>query len=509
MTKLPYNILKKHAIVDFYLLLLTLSIFFVSTNAFADIITTEQGDLVKTDPIVSDTGMDYSTNSNGVRLEVFGYAVEPEFDGDPNYDYFLFKIHGTIDAASDWAPNASGLVDPNGPTMGINVDTSGNAIILSDEVEPSNYIDEPSATTVNFQIEATDPIGIVTAGFGVSYQVPKWQADTLKVTDTEIDWVAASNSGELELDQAYTWAFSFAISVPQGTESVVLDITIVGNFWQNCEPSECLDHYSTDIHQAFLMPDTDGDGYVDQSYNGNDCNDNDVDINPDALETCNNTDDNCDGSADEDLTRTTTCGSGECAGNTGAETCTAGTWGGDTCDPVNGATTEVCDNIDNDCDGSVDEGLDCVCNDGDTRTTSCGVGECAGNTGTETCSAGNWGGNTCDPYNGATAEICDNMDNNCDGSVDEGLTINTYYNDADGDGYGDPNDSLVACSQPNSYVPNNEDNCPGDTNKYEAGLCGCGTAEGLCDQTPASLDENNNDDDDDVDNYTCFIRTLV
>ncbi|MDD1652190.1 MAG: hypothetical protein LUO86_04060 [Methanomicrobiales archaeon] len=48
-------------------------------------------------------------------------------------------------------------------------------------------------------------------------------------------------------------------------------------------------------------------------------------------------------------------------------------------------TTEVCNNVDDDCDGAVDEGL--------TRQTSCGVGACAA-TGTETCAAGVWDGNT-------------------------------------------------------------------------------------------------------------------
>ena len=44
---------------------------------------------------------------------------------------------------------------------------------------------------------------------------------------------------------------------------------------------------------------------------------------------------------------------GECSGNTGQETCTAGLWGDDTCDPFAGATAEIeCDAIDQDCDGS-------------------------------------------------------------------------------------------------------------------------------------------------------------
>ena len=72
-------------------------------------------------------------------------------------------------------------------------------------------------------------------------------------------------------------------------------------------------------------------------------------------------------------------------------------------------TTEICDGKDNDCDGVID---------GFTRPSSCGVGACAA-AGTETCTAGVWGGNTCKPGQ-PSAEICDGLDNDCDGTVNEG-----------------------------------------------------------------------------------------
>jgi cysteine-rich repeat protein len=126
-------------------------------------------------------------------------------------------------------------------------------------------------------------------------------------------------------------------------------------------------------------------------------------------ETCNNIDDNCDGNIDEGLTQSTSNQNGLCLGNT--ETCNAGNWIADQSNyaPV----SEICDNLDNDCNGQVDEGL--------TRPTSCGVGACSGNAGIETCSAGTWGGDTCDPFAGAAIDdsLCNGIDDNCNGQMDE------------------------------------------------------------------------------------------
>jgi len=54
-------------------------------------------------------------------------------------------------------------------------------------------------------------------------------------------------------------------------------------------------------------------------------------------------------------------------------------------------------------------------------------------------------------------EVCDNVDNNCDGEIDE-YVQNTYYLDADFDGFGNIDEAILACDMPLGYV-NNGDDC--------------------------------------------------
>ena len=53
-------------------------------------------------------------------------------------------------------------------------------------------------------------------------------------------------------------------------------------------------------------------------------------------------------------------------------------------------------------------------------------------------------------------EICNGIDDNCDGQIDEGLFL-VFYADADGDGYGDVATDSLACSQPSGYVSDSTD----------------------------------------------------
>jgi len=130
---------------------------------------------------------------------------------------------------------------------------------------------------------------------------------------------------------------------------------------------------------------------------------------------CDGYDDDCDGEIDEDYISTpTSCGIGICS-NDGELICENGEEI-NTCSPFN-SEDEICDGLDNDCDGVIDEG--CLCDPGETQEcgeTNLGICEL----GTQTCDVyGQWG--NCIGAINPGIEICfDNLDNDCDGLTDEG-----------------------------------------------------------------------------------------
>ncbi len=130
-------------------------------------------------------------------------------------------------------------------------------------------------------------------------------------------------------------------------------------------------------------------------------------------EVCNGLDDDCDGTPDNNIP-TVPCGKdvGEC--KAGTAKCIGGKV---VCEGGTVPTTELCDNKDNDCDGTID-GIGEPCYSG---TSGCDVktGQCKGicQLGTRVCSAGVWG--ACQGEVVPSKEICNGVDDNCDGSVDE------------------------------------------------------------------------------------------
>ena len=64
-----------------------------------------------------------------------------------------------------------------------------------------------------------------------------------------------------------------------------------------------------------------------------------------------------------------------------------------------------------------------------------------------------------------TVEVCDGADNDCDGSIDEGVRL-TFYRDADGDGFGDPERESESCAPTDGTVEDDTDCDDDDATVY-------------------------------------------
>jgi len=206
--------------------------------------------------------------------------------------------------------------------------------------------------------------------------------------------------------------------------------------------------------------DTDGDGIadcidncVDVSNSGQeDCNQDGTgdacdEINPEADDSnCNGIDENCNDVPDDGyVSSETLCGIGACA-STGLLVCSDGQ-PQDTCQ-AGEPTEEICNGIDDNCNEVVDEkipqpsSLNSVsisfvfdfltqsCYTGPEETEN--VGECYG--GLQTCTDGTYEGASCVGEVVPTDEVCDGLDNNCNGVADENdICLQNYYCDMDQD----------------------------------------------------------------------------
>jgi hypothetical protein len=220
---------------------------------------------------------------------------------------------------------------------------------------------------------------------------------------------------------------------------------------------------------------------TDYVLDNTDCDDRNAGVSPGALEYCNGIDDDCDGTIDEDdaVDAATWYSDSDRDGYSGsavtARACYEPPKGftGDNsdCDDTNAdiypGSTEYCNGVDDDCDGTVDENdaADALAwyidADGDGygsssaavfRACSLPPGYSASHDDCNDSCA------TC--YPGGT-EICDGLDNNCDGTVDEIIAT-----DHDGDGYsycdGDCNDedATIYPGAPEPYI-DVDSNCDG------------------------------------------------
>ena len=269
------------------------------------------------------------------------------------------------------------------------------------------------------------------------------------------------------------------------------------SYHPGAEESDCTDPNDYNCDGSVGYADADEDGFPACE----DCDDHDNDVNPDAEEICNGEDDDCDGGIDDDATDADTWYAdtdGDGYGDAALESDSCEQPPGyvadaSDCDDSNAdvspAGTEICNDVDDDCDGDIDEDASDVSTwyaDSDSDS----YGDAASSTVSCDAPSGYVSDDTdCDDTDGdvnpAATEICNDIDDDCDGDVDSGATdATTWYADSDCDGYGDASTSTDACDSPgDDYTTDATDCDDADPLAFPSATEVCTSVDNDCDGT--------------------------
>ncbi|MDP2307101.1 MAG: MopE-related protein [Pseudomonadota bacterium] len=462
------------------------------------------GDAYRTEDGATVSSSDGDCNDVGEALASAGADCD---DTDPTINPSAFEIAGDevdgdcddselcyVDADADgYRPDATSTV----ASADLSCDDAGEALAAA----PTTDCDDADG--------AVNPGGVELAGDGIDSDCD----------GAETCYSDADNDGYRGDDGATVPSADADCADPGEASATVLTgdcDTFDAAFNPGATEGDCTDPNDYNCDGSVGYADADADGWAACA----ECNDTDATMHPDAAELAGDTvDQNCDGvetcyvDADDDgyrpdATSTVSSTNVACDGAGEALDIEPTTDCDDVDAAVNPAALEIAgDELDQDCDGtescyvdvdgdgytaagaSVVASADLLCDGAgealvDAASGDCNDADAAYNPGAleEDCtdpadyncdgSSGFVDGDgdgfaaceECDDglgaVNPAAAEVCNDLDDDCDGTIDLGaIDAQTWYIDADGDGYTDPAVTTVACDEPDGYTAATEEDC--------------------------------------------------
>jgi len=415
---------------------------------------------------------------------------------DPDQDAWTYSNYSTYndvqdltgDGVSDWAESRGGT---SGRTIGFGACDPDNSAM--GHFGSWSYVTDADQTLTDYGgtladnamgMRVNDPSSLapgdsVTLSFMVAIADTSSAAHTLYTTnvDTMCNSCDSDGDGYEDLDCG-------------GDDCDDNDASVHPGATEYCDgvDNDCDSEIDEDaVDMTWFYDDDDGDTYGDPAdrrlscdaptgyvTNNDDCDDRDPDIHPGATEHCNGIDDNCNGYIDEGADDGTTWYADNDGDSYGTDdetavSCTAPDGfadNADDCDDTNAAVnpgaTEVCNGIDDECNGIIDTDASDTTpwyRDADSDSygnSSDSVESCYEPDGYVLDSTDcNDADHAVNP--GAT-EICNGIDDNCDRVIDtDAVDRSTWYPDADHDSYGDASAPDETCDPPAGYIEDGTD----------------------------------------------------